>query len=320
VIPDAPWRASASAEADYIEDAKAAYLETSQLNLLRIGRLLAVLRRFDEAGLPTLVLKGAALALRYYQNYRMRAMADVDVLVRPADVGRAAAILADLGWTADGPGAHDLLPTRMRLHHAWSFSARPAHNLDLHWRVINGGGPEVDDMFRDAADTIDVGSTTVRVLGPTDQMFHVCVHALIPSWAPSPRWIVDAATVLDRSGGRIDWMRLVDLARRTNTTVRLYAALVELRRHVSGRIAPCVLDALRSAAASRWERRELALFSRRPPFSRRDVLRWHWYQSRRLRPSDSSWRRRPLLLGFADYVRLKWHVRHRSITSGARTS
>ena len=102
----------AGLDTDIVQKAKAAYLETSWQNLARVARLLVVLRRFEEAGIPAVLLKGAALALRYYRNFGMRSMADIDLLVHPADVRRAATLLADLGWTASGVARGDRWPRR----------------------------------------------------------------------------------------------------------------------------------------------------------------------------------------------------------------
>src|SRR6187402_1512724 len=44
-----------------------------------------VLMALSEAGVPTLVLKGAALAYTHYPAPYLRARADTDLLVRPAD-------------------------------------------------------------------------------------------------------------------------------------------------------------------------------------------------------------------------------------------
>jgi hypothetical protein len=291
-----------------VEQARAAYLETSWQNLARIARLTAVLRRFEEVGIPAVLLKGAALALRYYRNLGMRSMADIDLLVHPADVRRAAALLAELGWTQTGGAGADLIPAGMRVLHAWPFEAAPLHSLDLHW-TLNVRSPEVDEMYWAATGTFETDSMAIRTLSPADQVFHICTHAVQPSWSPSPRWMVDVMAVLDSPGAHVDWPRMVDMARRTNATVRLHAALVELRPYASDRIPASVLDALSSAPAPSWEQRELALFSRIPPFRRLDVLRWHWYLFRRFRPSDASWSRRPLPVGFAEYVRLYRTIR-----------
>jgi len=297
--------------APIVPHAQSAYLDNSRLNLTRMARLLSVLRRFDSEGIPCVVLKGAALAFRYYRSYGVRSMSDVDLLVRLADVERAAMLLADLGWTPPGDASIDLWSTRVRLQHARAFNAAGPHNLDLHWRVLNATSPDVEERIWAATETFRVGSTPVRVLGPTDQIFHLCAHAVQPTVDPSPCWIVDVLTILNLAGADVDWERLVDLARRTSTTIRISAAVIELRRLLGARIPESLVHALDGTGARDWQHRELALFTRMPPFARHDAFRWHWYQFRRLRAADPQWSRWPLLAGFADYARLTRYVRHR---------
>ena len=293
---------------ELVRRAQAIHLETSRLNLARIGRLVGALRHLGDAGVPGVVLKGAAVVLRYYRNYGTRAMADVDVLVRRSHVARAAAALSQRGWTPAGDPRGALLDIRMRLGHAWAFEAEPLHSLDLHWRLLSGGGPEVEELIWDALQTARAGVAEVRVPGATDQVFHACAHALQPHWSPSPRWIADVVTILDADGSRLDWNRLLDLAARTATRARLHTALGEVDRYAPRRVPPAVIARLESSAAS-WEWRELALLARLPPFGSRDLARWHWYRFRRLRRSDPSWRGLPVAAGLADYARLKLRVR-----------
>ena len=51
-----------------------------------------------QAGVPFLVLKGAALAHLVYDDPRLRPMRDVDLLVRKADTGRALDVLTRCGF------------------------------------------------------------------------------------------------------------------------------------------------------------------------------------------------------------------------------
>jgi Uncharacterised nucleotidyltransferase len=76
--------------------------EQHQQTLLRYRRIAAVLRNIDDGakaqGLAVVALKGSALhALGVYAPGD-RPMADIDLLVRPADVGRAAEMLAGMGY------------------------------------------------------------------------------------------------------------------------------------------------------------------------------------------------------------------------------
>ena len=55
-----------------------------------------------QAGVPFLVLKGAALAHLVYGDPRLRPMRDVDLLIRKADAGRALDVLTRCGFRPGG--------------------------------------------------------------------------------------------------------------------------------------------------------------------------------------------------------------------------
>lgn len=289
--------------------AHAVTMANAQVNLLRAGGLFTVLDRFDEAGIPAVVLKGMAFALRCDGQFGRRAMADVDILVRPADVSRAAGLLHELGWAGAGGFSASLLRDLMRVHHARPYSSGPAHSLDLHWRSLAASTYAADQRFWDATATIDVGHRRVRVLDPSDEVFHVCCHAVQPTWAPSPRWMLDVHAVLEALGHEVRWGRIVETAAATRTTGRLRAALAAVEEVMPGLVPSSVGEELRRLNVPPWEGRELRLFERMPPFSDLDRLRWHWYAFRRLREEDSVWRRWPPLAGFLDYLRLKRRLR-----------
>jgi Uncharacterised nucleotidyltransferase len=55
------------------------------------------------AQVPVLLLKGAALAYQVYARSCLRAMVDLDLLVRPDEVEHACVVMRDLGYHAE-PG------------------------------------------------------------------------------------------------------------------------------------------------------------------------------------------------------------------------
>lgn len=77
--------------------------EQLELNTRRTALMLADLgeirRAAAAAGASVLPLKGAVLAASYYPAPGLRPMADLDLLVRPADEQRLAATMAELGFT-----------------------------------------------------------------------------------------------------------------------------------------------------------------------------------------------------------------------------
>jgi len=131
-----------------------------------------------RGGVPFLVVKGPALVATCYASPDLRSYVDLDLLVRPGDVGAAVrclesagCLLLDANWPLlTGAAVHEL-----RL-------GTPAGGaLDLHWSL--GAGPVAGDaspsvvrlMARSVE--IDCGGLRVGTLGAQDTLLHVAVHA-----------------------------------------------------------------------------------------------------------------------------------------------
>src|SRR5579862_2246005 len=86
---------------DELQPALAALTRQSWFAMHRmLERCAAPLSQLEQAGIPTLVLKGVALALLYYPEPFFRPVTDVDVLVPVRRAADAIDALAEGGWTA----------------------------------------------------------------------------------------------------------------------------------------------------------------------------------------------------------------------------
>jgi hypothetical protein len=215
----------------------------------RAGEAIAAL---EAAGVPTLVLKGAALAVLHYDGVGARPMTDVDVLV-PRERARAAiAVLKRCGFTTTMPTERVL-----GLAHAAPLADAVGRSLDLHWYSLPQ--PSRDDALWSAAVPLTLGGASTRALAPADQLFHVCAHGA--TWDPLPpiRWLVDAAQVLRTDGAALDWSRVVERAQAAWLTVGLAATLSHLRSAIDAPVPDAVLAALHATPTSvigRWAQRE----------------------------------------------------------------
>ena len=122
-----------------------------------------------EAGIETLLLKGAPLAILRYGSPGLRPMADVDILV-PTDRALAAIrLLRELGWDSiDHPDPE----RRIELRHSEGFRRRSDGALiDLHWNALMQ--PFRDDDLWSAAIDVEIGGVPTRAPCATDQLLLV---------------------------------------------------------------------------------------------------------------------------------------------------
>ncbi len=288
---------------ELLDRGKHVYLATWAAGKRLRPHLLEVLDVFHQAGIETMLLKGAALIAGYYKDASLRPMCDFDLLVHEPDLQPAIESLQRLKWRAeaDKPIA-DILRQR-RVGHAWQFSSPDRQNCDLHWRpVLRCHSPAVSAFFWGTSETVSVYGQTARIPCATALLFHVCIHGLQWSWTGHTRWVADALTLL-QSGRPVDWRALTQLASQSNMTVRLRAALEYLADRFHAPVPQSVLAELAAVASPRWECREAIVLLKECPLSVRDSLTWHISHFRRIWPFDEQWCKLPFWLAFISYLR-----------------
>ncbi len=232
-------------------------------------------RALEAAGVPTLVLKGAALAILHYGDAGARPMEDVDVLVPRERVHEAMEVVRQAGF-ASVPATP---ATSVGVGHARTFLSGADHSLDLHWWALAQAARD-DDFWRGAVPLALAGVRT-RALAPAHQLLHVCVHGLRIHETPPLRWVPDSLLVLRSPGGEVDWEALVAGARARALTVHVGAALTYLRERFAAPVPPQVLDRLRTSPSSLLERWTYRASVMPPPRAARVLL--HVDRYRRLR-------------------------------------
>jgi hypothetical protein len=196
-------------------------------NHLLFRRMSPALAMFHQAGIPTLLLKGAALTLLHYRDFGLRPMQDLDILVPEDRALEAAALLEVQGWSRNTLASVSFGGFFLLYRHAAEFMRRPDERLDLHWHLlVRTCSREADQLFWDASIPVEFEGNSTRALCPTDQLLHACVHGAEWNEVPPLRWVVDASSVLESSD--IDWQRLLQVA----TTCRVVPALRDALRYL----------------------------------------------------------------------------------------
>ena len=253
-------------------------------NQMLMRRAAGVLRRFAAAGIPTLVLKGAALQALQYRDAGTRPMDDVDVLVPTADAARAVDLLLAAGWKPTYLRPHD----RIAVHHSQPFDHPDDGSVDLHWHALHQPADEAD--FWEAAVPVVIGGVDTLAPCATDQLLHVCVHGRPWGVTPSMRWVADALAVVRGDDG-VDWDRLVLRARARGVTLELREALSYLAETFGADVPPATLGALAGIRPTLTERAAHGASTRLPPPSQVRTLVTFWDRWRRLGAVDPPYAR-----------------------------
>lgn len=278
-----------------------AYVETSGRNQKLIRTLERVLGHLYDAGVPALVLKGAALTVLHYRDRGTRPMNDLDVMVPIELVDRALHVLRDEGWD---PVRTDSSRPTAQLHLRHAVSLRQGDDeVDLHWHALSACmDADLDADFWDASVDLLVGGQRSRALAPTDQLLHAFVHGVRYNDFPPLRWIADAHVVINSSRSELDWDRLLLLSRRYRLAAYTSAALTYLDGLFPTIVPQSVLAAANSLPVSRQDRREFERMIRTSYW-----LPKQWYRYRRSEPDRNML---GAAFGFVDRLQMAYGLDH----------
>ena len=165
-----------------------------------------------QAGMPFLVLKGAALAHLVYGDPRLRPMRDVDLLIRKADGGRALDVLMRCGFRPGGtavPSRHHHLQAMAMTLAGATVTIELHHELMVRTPFVEPRG--YDDLIR-RSQPLEWGGTSCQTLGCEDMLWHVYAHAfVINTLRPGAIRLLSVADLVHTTEAwidRIDWERL----------------------------------------------------------------------------------------------------------------
>ena len=221
---------------------------------LRMGmQLLRIVEQLSREGIDALPVKGPVMAEALYGDAGLRHSVDLDIAIRPGDIGAARRVLLAEGFrqiTGVGIGLDRLLASECEF-----ALESPEHGLviDLHWRL----GPRfahaslpVEDLMANAGTTTFLGRDLLT-LSREDLFAVMCVHG-----AHNHRWneleLVAALGAWGAAAARSDWLPLLDRAARLGCLRRCIIGCL-LMREVTGVALPAEAEAriARDALAAR---------------------------------------------------------------------
>lgn len=200
------------------------------VSLRREREALRVHGALAAADVPSVLLKGPAMAHRFYPDPGLRPFRDVDVLVRTRDWERACAVATSLGHRRCRPEPRAGFDVR--------FGKGATHRdasgteLDLHRTLVVGPFGlwiDADDLF-DATEELELGGSHVTCLDASATFVHAIVHAALGTHPP-PLLVLRDVVQVDASG-LVDWERVARWAHDWRLAAVVDHALDTVRREL----------------------------------------------------------------------------------------
>ena len=188
--------------------------------------------------------KGMALVHTVYPDIGLRPMADIDLLIHPADLPTVKRVLRYAGYRTPGETMEAEEAFR-----GYGHFVRDSTVVDLHWELAHYSRFEgivcVDhDGLWKRIRPMAVGKAQGLMLSPEDMLLHLALHVTLGSEFGRLIWFADVDALLGRLGSSLDWERVLEEATRWRVRVLLGFTLQICQESLGTPIPPEILSRL----------------------------------------------------------------------------
>jgi len=188
--------------------------------------------RFNDADIPLLVLKGAALNLTLYDRPDKRPMGDLDLLIRPEHIDESFALLETLGCLRGEPLVREDFFPRFYYEAEYSTGSIFPVKIDLHvrpFRPLRYSRLVPVDALWQRAEPVRIGRAMVLIPSAEDMLIHLAAHSAIHGNSRAV-WLQDIKHWADAYREVIDWDRLLATAKAWHLAPAVQAAVKRAER------------------------------------------------------------------------------------------
>jgi hypothetical protein len=217
-----------------------------------------IIERLAAKGIPTMVIKGTALAYLYYEDPAARRRGDTDLLIRPADLAGAREALEQAGcYRREDP--HGLY-----FQETWlaDCGAGMIHSIDLHWQPSDRPvlqtilAPERFWQGRRPLERLSPhagvpDALTMLVHGALNQAWHMARgYSVEDSRVTGGRRLIWAVDYLRLTRGFTErcWQELAEFCEAHDAAAIVLQALAGAQADIGLAVPPAVLERLQQAA------------------------------------------------------------------------
>ena len=172
-------------------------------NLRAADECARLAERFASGGIDHLFVKGLSLSKLAYGDPFIKMSADIDLLVEPADLIGAAALLEELGYRRALP-VRSPLDTWHRLHKE-SLWRRPGHLVELHHRLSDNPALLTGVGMGSARQQVEIfPGSALATLAREPLLIYIAVHGASSGYFRL-KWLADfAALMADADDAEVD--------------------------------------------------------------------------------------------------------------------
>jgi len=234
---------------------------TAAHNILIYKELGRALQSLGDAGVPVILLKGAALAKTIYPSIADRPMGDVDLLVYPADRDRARAALEAVGYRFVPERRQRFSPFDTEFTGEMAFRHGEQFPMDLHWELTPNewirrlAALDIEAVWQEAV-PLQLNQQQALQLSPCDTLLHLCLHLTAHGYV-HPHGLHDIQR-LTKYYHPFPWVQFTARARQFRMGSLCYFVLEAMAAAGNIAVPHEVLDVLRPPTWQCWLVRQIA--------------------------------------------------------------
>jgi len=164
----------------------------------QVAELARVARLFAEASVPIIPLKGVALSQELYGDPCVRSSCDLDILVKPDDMEKAAELLISVGYsdTLGFNGMHERQKRHLidTSHHHTYISDLKGTHIELHWRSYLWSKTQISALWETCQPLIWLDDS-LRKFSDAENMLFLADHGARHGWS-CLKWLSDLAMLM----------------------------------------------------------------------------------------------------------------------------
>jgi hypothetical protein len=179
------------------------YRNNSLRNLLLDDETHKIANLFSKNGISTILLKGTELAKDLYQNIGIKVIADIDIMVKRADLAKCFELLTKRGYTS----RQRVIPTGkyyIYRHHFVFFNSSKKICLELHWNIARSifFGCTDEDVWRESL-PLNPSNPSICKLN-LEFTFILLLIQLMRDHFKSLKTFVDISWFIEKNGSKIN--------------------------------------------------------------------------------------------------------------------
>ncbi len=210
-----------------LQELRKNYYAINYQNSCYFNELKNILLLFDSAMVDVIVLKGAALIGKIWKNAALRAMVDIDILIKKYDIVRAEKLMFDSGYVARE--SYRTKEWYREYHHHLAPFCNPENGIitEIHTNIFPPDESvqlDMDKLWTDAEIT-KIADADTKILCLEDMFIHLCLHLFGQTSVGGIKNLSDIAQTLKCFGGHIDWEIIENYAIEEGITDYIYYAL-----------------------------------------------------------------------------------------------